>query len=176
MLGSLSIIDYGDETRPAGPDEWFAGTNISFRTDAIISNRGFATNLGRVGSGTSLLSNEEVQLVELIRAMGDGLIYAPLTSVQHLVDPKRLTRAWFRKRFAWQAVSDFTMDPTNSPMRHRAIGKGCSTISTACRLICGRYAACTTTLTTPRGSHWQCGAVYMITSMMLAGCEDVILE
>ena len=176
MLGSLSIIDYGDETRPAEPDEWFAGTNISFRTDAIVSNHGFATNLGRIGSGTSLLSNEEVKLVELIRTTGDRLIYAPLASVQHLVDPKRLTRAWFRKRFAWQAVSDFTMDPTRFANAAQGYWKGVldyfNSLPPHLRTIRGLFHD----TDDPEVFHWQCGAVYMITSMMLAGCEDVILE
>lgn len=176
MLGHLSIVDYGDETRPPAPGEWFAGTNVSFRATAILSNGGFATNLGRIGSGTSLLSNEEVHLVELIRAAGGRLIYAPQASVEHLVDPQRLTRAWFRKRFAWQAVSDFTMDPGRFVDAAKNHSKG----------VLGYFNSLPPHLRTIRGLayetddpevfRWQCGAVYMIISMMLSGFEDGILD
>jgi hypothetical protein len=44
-------------------------------------------------------------------------IYVPDASVDHLVERKRLTRSWFRKRVTWQAVSDFTMDPANATKR-----------------------------------------------------------
>jgi glycosyltransferase involved in cell wall biosynthesis len=176
MLASLSIVDYGDATRPAAAEEWFAGTNVAFRTSAILSNGGFATNLGRVGSGISLLSNEEVELVGRIRAAGGESIYAPLASVHHLVDPQRLTRAWFRKRYAWQAVSDLTMDPDRFADAAKDYWKG----------ILGYFNSLPPHLRTVRGLlhqtdnpevfRRQCGAVYMITGMVLAGCEDVLIE
>jgi glycosyltransferase involved in cell wall biosynthesis len=111
LLGNLSVVNWGGFARIAGADEWFAGTNISFRRQAILDNGGFSTALGRVGSGASLMSNEEKALVTRISEGGGRLVYAPNASVDHLVEPERLTRTWFRKRAAWQAVSDFVMDP-----------------------------------------------------------------
>src|SRR5205807_580839 len=85
--------------------------NLSFRTALLHAHGGFPTYLGRVGSGVSLLSNEEVAVYEAIRASGRLLVYAPQAKVEHLIDARRLTRAWFRKRAAWQAVSDFLLRP-----------------------------------------------------------------
>jgi hypothetical protein len=49
---------------------------------------------------------------------GGGLIaYAPDAAVEHLIDPSRLSQAWFRRRLAWQAVSDYLADPTTSAAR-----------------------------------------------------------
>ena len=114
MLGSLSIVDWGGTARIAGPKEWFAGTNIAFKVEAVRGQGGFAEALGRVGGGAALMSNEEAELLTRIRAAGGVAVYAPEACIHHLVDPKRLTRAWFRKRAAWQAMSDFVADPAAS--------------------------------------------------------------
>lgn len=171
MLGSLSVVNWGGATRAADPGEWFAGTNISFRTQKILNHGGFATNLGRIGSGHSLLSNEEVHLIERIRAAGDKLIYAPDAYVNHLVEPKRLTREWFRKRAAWQAVSDFMMDPK----RHSG------DVSGHWKDTIKYFNALPPHERTIRGFvwetddpgifRWQTSAIYMMTLMSLAGFE-----
>ena len=38
------------------------------------------------------------------------LVYAPKAVVDHLVPAERLTQTWFRRRTAWQAVSDYLLD------------------------------------------------------------------
>jgi MoaA/NifB/PqqE/SkfB family radical SAM enzyme len=38
-------------------------------------------------------------------------MYCPEAVVEHVIDPARLTRNWFRRRAAWQAVSEFINDP-----------------------------------------------------------------
>jgi len=107
LLGYVSVVDWGGETRVAGESEWFAGANISFRRTCIIEAGFFDTNLGRTGAGASLLSNEEVALVRRIHALGYRSVYCPKASVDHLVEHKRLTQHWFRSRVVWQAISDF---------------------------------------------------------------------
>lgn len=176
MLGSLSVVNWGGERRVAAPGEWFAGTNISFRTAQILENGGFATNLGRIGSGASLLSNEEVHLVEQIRAGGGKLIYAPAAYVDHLAEPARLTRTWFRKRAAWQAMSDYMMNPK----RYAA------DVSNSWKDAVGYFNSLTPEDRTIRGFvvetddpdafHWQTGAIYVMTIMMLAGFAGVSNE
>jgi glycosyltransferase involved in cell wall biosynthesis len=171
MLGSLSVVNWGGNTRIADASEWFAGTNITFRADRILTHGGFATNLGRVGSGHSLMSNEEVHLIERIREAGDRLIYAPEAYVNHLVEPKRLTRDWFRKRAAWQAVSDFMMDPK------RRSGD----VSTYWKDTVKYFNSLPPHERTIRGFiwdtddpgvfRWQTSAIYMMTIMSLAGYE-----
>ena len=67
LLGYVSVVDWGGELRIAKESEWFAGANISFKTQAILRNDGFDTNLGRKGSGSVLLSNEEISLLNKIK-------------------------------------------------------------------------------------------------------------
>jgi len=114
ILSYVSAVDRGGDARPADSSEWFAGTNIAFRTTAIVEAGGFDTRLGRVGAGATLLSNEETVLMRHLRSQGKLAVYVPQASVRHLVERKRLTRAWFRKRASWQAVSDFIADPDGS--------------------------------------------------------------
>ncbi len=173
MLGNVSVVNWGGETRVAGPEEWFAGTNISFRTAAISDHGGFATNLGRIGSGASLLSNEELHLLELIRASGGKLVYAPAAVVDHLVEPRRLTRAWFRKRAAWQAVSDYMMAPTkhssNAGTKWEDTVRYFNQLPPRERSIRGFVMD----TDDPELFRWQMGAIYTMTLMTLAGFDGV---
>jgi glucosyl-dolichyl phosphate glucuronosyltransferase len=175
MLGNLSVVDWGGDTRLAKPAEWFAGTNISFRTSAIAENGGFATNLGRIGSGAALLSNEEIHLLERIRAGGGQMVYAPRAAVAHLVDPRRLSRTWFRKRSAWQAVSDFMMDPDRVAREAKGQWPGMldyfNTLPPHERTIRGLIHE------TDDADlfRWQLGAIYTLTTMTLAGFDGVVL-
>lgn len=173
MLGNLSIVDWGGDLRSAAAEEWFAGTNISFRIEAILDNGGFSRNLGRIGSGSSLLSNEEIQLIARVREAGGTLVYAPDASVSHLVDARRLTHAWFRKRFAWQALSDFMLDPDKRTAESAAYWKELrryfNSLPAHERTVRGLL------FNTEDADlfRWQTGAIYMMTSLLLAGFEGV---
>jgi hypothetical protein len=119
------------------------------------------------------MSNEEIQLIERLRAAGDKLIYAPTAYVNHLVEPKRLTRDWFRRRSAWQAVSDFMLDPK----RHAG------DVGTYWAHTVQYFNALPPHQRTIRGFvvdtddpdlfRWQLSAVYMMTYMTLAGFDGV---
>ena len=176
MLGNLSIVDWGGDTRAAGPDEWVAGTNISFRVQAILDNGGFPRNLGRIGSGSALLSNEEIQLLDRIRAAGGQVIYAPRARVNHLVDVRRLKREWFRKRAAWQALSDFMMNPDGQTVEARKhwpeLLKYFNTLPPHERTIRGFVHE----TDDPDLFQWQTGAIYMMTTLLLAGFGGVELD
>jgi len=111
IMGFVSVVNWGGGMRVADDKEWFAGTNIAFKTAGVLSYGGFDVKLGRTGGGTSLLSNEEVELVKRMKADGGVAVYQPEAVVQHLVERKRLKQGWFRKRMAWQAASDFIMNP-----------------------------------------------------------------
>lgn len=111
LLGFVSVVDWGGTARFAGKDEWVAGTNVAFRVDALKEAGGFSTNLGRTGSGHSLLSNDENDVIARMGAKGGRLIYVPDAVVEHLVPAERLTQTWFRRRVAWQAASDYLLDP-----------------------------------------------------------------
>jgi hypothetical protein len=77
LLGYLSIVDLGHEMRELSAGELLAGCNISFDKASLIAAGGFSTRLGRMGSGSTLLSNEEMEVSERVRATGKLVIYAP---------------------------------------------------------------------------------------------------
>ena len=114
-LGYLSLVDLGQELRELSAGEWLAGCNISFDRASLIAAGGFSTRLGRIGSGSTLLSNDEMEASERVRAMGKLAIYAPKAVVEHVIPPQRLTQSWFRRRAAWQAVSDLLSEPESAP-------------------------------------------------------------
>ncbi len=165
-----------ERLRVASEEEWIAGTNIAFRVAAIFAHGGFSTGLGRIGSGSSLLSNEEVQLLERVRESGGRIVYAPEARVSHLVEPKRLMRSWFRKRAAWQALSDFMMRPDASAAQAKNHWAD----------LVGYFNAMPPLERTVRGLlidtddpdlfRWQTGAIYSLTSMLMAGFEGVELD
>ena len=95
--------------------EWLAGCNISFDRASLIAAGGFSTRLGRIGSGSTLLSNDEMEASERVTAMGKLAIYAPKAVVEHVIPPEQLTQSWFRRRAAWQAVSDLLSEPESAP-------------------------------------------------------------
>jgi len=111
LLSYLSQVDYGDTRREKTPAEWFASANMAIRRDAFDAVRGFSPALGRNGAGLSLLSNEDVDIVDRIVALGRKAVYAPAAAVEHPIDPARLSPRWLRRRAAWQAVSDFLSRP-----------------------------------------------------------------
>ena len=111
MLCYLSACDLGEETRFIEPHEWVVGANLSYRTAAVKKAGGFSTALGRVGGGASLMSNDETDLQDRIGARGGLTGYSPLAEVEHIVLSSRLRQSWFRKRLAWQAVSDYVRVP-----------------------------------------------------------------
>jgi GT2 family glycosyltransferase len=106
MEAYLSALDWGQETRPLAAGEWVAGASVAYRTAALREVGGFDPALGRSGAVLSLLSNDETELSDRLAARGLLTGYTPLAEAEHLVDPSRLTQAWFRRRVAWQAVSD----------------------------------------------------------------------
>lgn len=111
LLNYLSKVDLGDSRRIKAPAEWFASANMAMARDAFEAVRGFSLALGRRGAGLSLLSNEDIDIVDRIVALGRPAIYAPDAVVVHPIDPARLSPRWFRRRAAWQAVSDFLSRP-----------------------------------------------------------------
>ena len=176
MLGSLSVVDWGGALRIAGEREWFCGANISFRTEAILRHGGFATNLGRKGTGTALLSNEEIQLMEAIRAEDGLLIYAPLAECRHLIGAERLTHGWFRKRMAWQATSDFLMNPDQFKNTGEAQWLGIRNYLAARPPHERSIRGILIDTTDPDLFHWQLGAIYALTIGLLMGFEGVSLD
>jgi len=107
LLSYLSVFDQDAAYEGYQP----CGANVAFRR-ADIAGSFFRTGLGRSGDEKSnLLSGEESALTDFIKSSGKKFGYAPLAGVTHLIPASRLTRPWFRRRAAWQAISDQLQHP-----------------------------------------------------------------
>lgn len=103
-LPYLSIVDNGPENiiNPS----FLVGANICFDKSLLVDLGGFSTNLGRIPNKSCLLSNEESQIIHLIKKMNLNVLYNPSFPVYHVIKKERLKKSWFIKRAAWQGVSD----------------------------------------------------------------------
>jgi glucosyl-dolichyl phosphate glucuronosyltransferase len=108
LLEHLSLLDWGGVMRETWKADCIFGCNLAFRKAVLLEVGGFSIELGR--HGDLLISNDEIDLQERIRAKGYRSFYCPTAVVEHTIDPSRLEPAWFRRRMAWQAVSDFIQD------------------------------------------------------------------
>jgi glycosyltransferase involved in cell wall biosynthesis len=109
LAGNLGLYDLGEEFTPIkNPGLTPRGLNYSIRRSFLEKIGGFDVNLGRVG--TSLLSNEELQMTELALNQGWQVAYLPAALVAHHVAPERLNRSWFLRRGWWQGVSECYRD------------------------------------------------------------------
>jgi glycosyltransferase involved in cell wall biosynthesis len=172
MLGDITVVDLGPERRLLREGEWVAGANIAFRVSALQAAGWFDTSLGRTGGGASLLSAEETALTDRIKALGGQVAYDPLAAVDHWVDPDRLTQRWFRRRAAWQAVSDYLRDPkgrlANRDQSWAAVKGFLLQQNPADRTLRGlaleQQAA--------PDFRWQVSAVYNAVTALLAGLDE----
>jgi glycosyltransferase involved in cell wall biosynthesis len=84
------------EVRPLAPDEFPAGANMTFRTEAL---RSYAFNPSMGRSGSRLFGGEELDVFERLRAAGGRGVWVGTACVKHFIPPQRLTRAYLRE---WQ--------------------------------------------------------------------------
>ncbi|MDD2781548.1 glycosyltransferase family 2 protein [Sulfuricurvum sp.] len=173
LLGNVSVVNWGGECRIASSEEWFAGANITFRVVALKENGGFAVNLGRKGSGATLLSNEESDLIEKIRASGKKLVYQPEARVDHLVEEKRLEQSWFRRRAAWQATSDFLMKPEEQVKYLKSDWENLIAYVNNMEPQNRNIRALQVETDNPGVFRWQLSAIYTITRLALAGFDGL---
>ncbi|NJL38860.1 MAG: glycosyltransferase family 2 protein [Leptolyngbyaceae cyanobacterium SM1_4_3] len=92
-LRSLSLIDWGDESRPLKWPERIIGANCSFRKQTFRDVGLFATDLGR--RGEEMLGNEDTEIQERIHELNKLVFYHPEAIVYHRVPPERLTKEYF---------------------------------------------------------------------------------
>jgi glycosyltransferase involved in cell wall biosynthesis len=174
LLGYVSVVEYGEEARFLGDNEWVAGANIAYRTPTLNRLGGFDVSLGRVGSGSSLMSNEEVALTDKIKAEGGRVVYDPVAAVDHLVEPARLQQAWFRRRVAWQAVSDrvraATTKDTVDVDKHwdwiKEFFLHCPPSERTVRALALHQED-------PGKFRWQLSTIYNFTTVLLTGLNEV---
>lgn len=166
LLGFITVVDWGGQMREIGPSEWISGCNMAFDREALISIGGFSHELGRTGSNNVLLSNEELDAYAKINARGKLAIYAPAAVVEHIIDPSRLTKEWFRRRAAWQAVSDFIQNP------HKAERDAPRTLGRLHRL---RLDLLNDSKDDPTTFHREINAISCLLLLLLCGNADPAL-
>jgi glycosyltransferase involved in cell wall biosynthesis len=169
LLGNVSVVNWGGKERFAAKGEWVAGTNIAFRVEALKASGGFSVNLGRTRGGQALLSNDETDVIDRMTAKGGKLVYSPGAFVSHLVPAERLTQAWFRRRVAWQAVSDYVLDQQalfeKAPNYWRGVTEFYARLPPQHRTPRGLYVD----QTDPEMFRMQMSALYNFTVALLAG-------
>jgi len=99
----LTILDWGPEARPMAEGDLALGCNLAVTQAAMAAVGGFDERLGR--RGKKLLSWEDLELQQAVRAAGYSSRYEPAAVVHHLIPAERLTRRWMRKRVYWEGVS-----------------------------------------------------------------------
>ena len=173
MLGYVSVVNWGGAARFADAREWVAGTNIAFRRDALLAAGGFHVGLGRNKTGHALLSNDEIEVLARLGETGGRLLYVPEAVVEHLVPPDRLTQSWFRRRVAWQAVSDYLQNPKalyeNAPRYWADVADFLTRLPPKYRGPRGLYAE----QSDPELFRRQTSAIYNFTVATLAGYQGL---
>jgi glycosyltransferase involved in cell wall biosynthesis len=123
---ALTIVDWpgGPKRIPDISAEWLAGANLAVPRAVLEEVGGFDPRLDRIGS--ALLSNGDILLQRQIVARGYAAFYEPAMAIRHAVPRSRLTKAWFRRRYYWQGISDVIMQDIQRtidapPDRRRAV-------------------------------------------------------
>ncbi len=119
LRGVLSIVEaegqgeYGDPSLP--PDIAPYTVNMVVNVLSLLAAGGFGHAAGRFG--TTLLSDEDVQLAGRLRQAGQSLRYDSRIVVHHQIQAARLTPAWLLSRLYWQGASTVL---TRRLLQHKA--------------------------------------------------------
>jgi GT2 family glycosyltransferase len=111
LRGVLTIVEWegrGEEGRDLPDGVAVYGANMAFRTAALQAVGGFPEELGRVGH--RLLSGEEVEVLDRLRARGQRVFYDGRVTVQHSIQRERLRPDWLLSRLHWQGATDALRD------------------------------------------------------------------
>lgn len=152
LRGVLTIVEWdgrGEEGRDLPPGVAVYGANMAFRTATLRDIGGFPEDLGRVGK--RLLSGEEVEVLDRLRARGLRVFYDGRVTVRHSIQRDRLRPAWLLSRLHWQGATDALRDRRRG-RAHRAPGAAAKLLVQAPLLLLPSHA---TSLLRAR-----CGAAY----------------
>ena len=111
LRGVLTIVEWdgvGEEGRDLPPGVAVYGANMAFHTASLRMIGGFPEELGRVGG--RLLSGEEVEVLDRLRARGLRVFYDGRIAVRHSIQRDRLKPGWLLSRLHWQGATDALRD------------------------------------------------------------------
>lgn len=123
LRGVLTIVEWEGSGEvgvdlPEGVDIY--GANMAFAAGPLRDLGGFPETLGRVGD--RLLSGEEVEVVESLRARGFRAYYEGAAAVRHSIQRERLRPGWLLSRLLWQGATDALRDRAGQNKRGRLLG------------------------------------------------------
>lgn len=104
MMRFLSVLDWSTTPIILDDSQYLVGTNIAFPRALLEQFSGFSIDLGR--KGTSLISNEETELIAMMKKGGHIVYYDPQILVRHFTPSSRLKPSWFIRRWFTQGISD----------------------------------------------------------------------
>lgn len=119
LRGILSLVEaeargeYGSDELPPGLEP--CGANVIVHVSTLLELGGFWTR-GRCG--TSLLSDDEVQVARRMQRAGYSVRHDSRIVVHHCIQAVRLTPRWLLSRLYWQGVS--------AVLTRRLLGDPCS--------------------------------------------------
>ncbi len=102
LASLLGFFDKGDREE-AFTNDYFRGSNMSFRADLFRRYEAFNTKLGRVGR--QLYGNEEKELFYRLQAGGELMWYVPQAVVLHLVPKERMQSGFIKKQGMGTGIS-----------------------------------------------------------------------
>lgn len=141
LRGVLTIVEWegrGEEGRDLPDGVAVYGANMAFRTDALLAIGGFPEELGRVGD--RLLSGEEVEVLDRLRAKGHRVFYDGRVTVRHSIQRDRLRPDWLLSRLHWQGATDALRDRRHG-MPKRAPGAAAKLLLQAPLLLWPQHSA-----------------------------------
>ncbi len=102
LASLLGYFNLGDEEQ-LFINNYFRGSNMSFRLKLFSEHEAFNVQLGRVGR--QLYGNEEKELFYRLKEAGEEMWYVPSTIVYHLVPQERTTSSFIKKQAIGTGIS-----------------------------------------------------------------------
>jgi glucosyl-dolichyl phosphate glucuronosyltransferase len=102
LASLLGYFNKGDKEQIFNND-YFRGSNMSFRREIFLTYGGFNTLLGRVGR--NLMGNEEKELFYRFKSNGEKMWYVPSTVAYHLVPIERTYSSFVKKQAIGTGIS-----------------------------------------------------------------------
>jgi glycosyltransferase involved in cell wall biosynthesis len=118
----LSFYDLGDAPIDLATRPWYdspRGANMAVRRTALLDVGGFNLRLGPRGDRHTV--GEEGDLCLRLLARGHAVRYVPDSTVEHLIDPRRLDPPWLYRRAFWNGWSEAIIALAHRPLR-KALG------------------------------------------------------
>ncbi len=114
----LSFYDLGDAPIDLATRPWYEaprGANMAVRRAALVEIGGFNLRLGPRGDRHTV--GEESDLCLRLLARGLAIRYVPASTVDHLIDPRRLDPSWLYRRAFWNGWSESIVGLAHRPLR-----------------------------------------------------------